>query len=340
MSKPVTIDDDLEVDVGGLDDADDILETAEAEDGEFAVLDETADDFDADLTEIDGGQLEEVEDVAEELEEAVPEEILDESAIDGEELEEAADGEDVEDIGTGNIPALTGDTPIANFEDPPLLSAQQSGNDVMVEITGPNNEKMQVQLVLPAEFIENPEDFPEMFPSARRSTAFTGAASRRRSASGRRSEEELTPEQLEMRRRKDFHAKLIIYGIMAFVTLLFVALFTYKLPVLAKYVKKDIEPIWPWSVIFPRPVHFEAEPEEPQGPRSFNTPSASAEAEAEAESEEPAESEAAEEDAVEKTGEETDTAPAETEAADTEPAAEKTEKKLEETTKQLADDEW
>ncbi len=98
-----------------------------------------------------------------------------------------------------------------------------------------------------------------MRPSEVRRMGGVKVSSRRTSASGassginasrrsrRVSDEELTPEELERRKRNDMQAKIIIYGVVALVTVLFVALLTYKLPFYFPETFPD--GIWPWSEI-------------------------------------------------------------------------------------------
>lgn len=137
-----------------------------------------------------------------------------------------------------------------------------------------NAEEFEDEEVLPLEFLEDPETFSSVFPrgdldderfnnetvimspsevrrlanrnvSSRRAPgAASGAGSRR----SRNDEENLSPEALALRRHHDRVAKILLYGIIAFVTLAFLALVTYKLP---KFFP-DTFPngLWPWNWIF------------------------------------------------------------------------------------------
>jgi hypothetical protein len=82
--------------------------------------------------------------------------------------------------------------------------------------------------------------------SSRRSGAAAGSGARR---TRKIEEEDLSPEELALRRKNDRKAKLIIYGAVGLSVLVFVALLTYKLPGLLP--DQFPEPIWPWNVIFP-----------------------------------------------------------------------------------------
>ena len=82
--------------------------------------------------------------------------------------------------------------------------------------------------------------------STRSSSAGSAGGSRR---SKRVDEAELSPEELAHRRRNDRIAKFVLYFAVVLVSLIFVALLTYKAP----FYLPDYFPngIWPWSVIFP-----------------------------------------------------------------------------------------
>lgn len=196
-----------------------------------------------------------------------------EGALEAADGEAEADGLDAsldDDMGANDAPRRGGDTgecppianddtPLATIEEPPVISAAHPGEAPMVEVDDGHGGTVALCQVLPLEYLENKEDFPNLFPprpkpgSLRRTTSARG---------GRRQQDvELTPEQLEMRRKQDARAKLIIYGALAFVTFAFLVLLSWRLPYLARLCGKQMDPIWPWSVIDPP-----APPEEEDAP--------------------------------------------------------------------------
>jgi len=137
-------------------------------------------------------------------------------------------------------------------------------------------EEYEDEEILPVEFLEDPETFSSVFPrgdlydddrltnetvimspSEVRRMAGRSASSRRAPGapssvtgtrrSRREEEANLTPEELAIRRRHDRHAKILLYGIIALVTLAFAGLLTYKLPGIFPNTFPD--GIWPWNKI-------------------------------------------------------------------------------------------
>lgn len=243
--------DDIEIDAGDLDGVDGEAELADAGDAEPVAEDEAglevAEETDPDAT----GALPDV-------------------AADGDAGLDAFEEEADEIFGDGVAADATAEgadnaTPVATILPPEVVSsrsrAPQDASEPMVEIVNEDGETVAVSQVLPREFLVNAEEMEAAkkkkkgVVSLRRTTA---GASRR--GGGRRGQVELTPEQLEKMRKADAKAKLIIYGAIGLFTLAFLVLVSYRLPWLVKIVaKKDIDPIWPWSVLCPPPVDDEGE---------------------------------------------------------------------------------
>ena len=144
------------------------------------------------------------------------------------------------------------------------------------------DETEEAEEILPLEFLENPELCSAVLPAEainpgsslletsistpeqlRKSRASSGVKSRqlssRRKASAsqggsRRSQkidlENLSPEELAAMKKNDRKAKLMIYAVLLFFALVFVALFTYKLPGLLP--DRFPNGIWPWNQILPQ----------------------------------------------------------------------------------------
>lgn len=195
-----------------------VIDDAEFADGDVEEISDSA------IEEIDAVDVEEVDD---------NEEFIEEEVIDGE-VEEF----DVADDAVEEIDVIES-----------VDSEIQEINEVEIsEITASENEN--INLILPLHFLENPDEFPTFFP-AKKFGAGRKTTVRKSGKSKRDEEVELTPEQMRARRRKDIQAKLIIYAVIGFFTLLFVALFVWKMPGLPKIkdyfvVYKSGEKPWPW----------------------------------------------------------------------------------------------